>query len=427
MITILGAGLAGLACAYRLRQNKKEFIIYEKETTYGGLCQKIQIGEFFFDRFVHLSFTQDEEIQKMFSDSAESIILHQPKAFNYYHQKWLAHPAQNNLYPLDKKEQKIILDGFKNRDFTLDPKNYQEWLNSTYGEAFAERFPNSYTRKYWTVSPELLETKWVGTRVLQSDLSEIEEGISRNTPSTKFYTKEMKYPEKGAYQAFIDQWAEKEHIRFNHDLVKLDIHEKKLYYKNGTITPYSTIVSTLPLPYMISIMTNVPQNVITASKKLKATKGYTVSIGLQGQIKTPSLWFYVYDEDILFARVYSPSIKSPNNAPEGCSSLQAEIYYSDFKKLNISEELLAEHTIDKLVHMNIIDKSQVLFAKINQFDYANVIFTHHIYDSRKIVRDYLLSQNIYTAGRFGEWGYLWSDQAVRSGLNIAEYLSLKET
>ncbi|MGL5955650.1 MAG: protoporphyrinogen/coproporphyrinogen oxidase [Brevinema sp.] len=420
MVTILGAGVSGLGVAYRLRQHNQEYIIYEKESHYGGLCQKMEIAGFLFDRFVHFSFTEDQEVKQLFLDSAKKYIGHEPKAFNYYQQKWIAHPAQNNLYPLGKEEQDIILDGFRSRQQNDIPKrDYQEWLNEAFGEAFAQRFPNAYTRKYWTVEPKYLETKWVGERVLQSNLQEVEEGCQRTEPSNKFYTKEMRYPLNGAYQGFIDTWAEKEHVVYNHELIKWDNLNKTLYFQNGFKHIYTDIVSTLPLPFIISIMTDVPKDVHKASQKLYATKGVTISIGLKGELKKPMLWFYIYDEDILFARVYSPSMKSPNNVPLGCSSLQAEIYYSDLKPLNFSLDELVVHTIEKMVAMNIIDTEQVLFAEPHQFEYANVIFTHNIYKSRDKVRQWLLSQGIYTAGRFGEWGYLWSDQSLRSGLDTA--------
>lgn len=86
------------------------------------------------------------------------------------------------------------------------------------------------------------------------------------------------------------------------------------------------------MPKIVSMLESVPGNVREAAEKLKATSGYQVSIGLKGTNIPPYLWWYIYDEDILPARVYSPSLKSPDNAPEGCSSLQLEIYC---EKINI--------------------------------------------------------------------------------------------
>ena len=76
------------------------------------------------------------------------------------------------------------------------------------------------------------------------------------------------------------------------------------------------------------------------------------------------------------------------------------------------------HSVEKLVALNIIKKEDILFIDVRFEPYANVIFDHNIYEARKIVRDYLSSVGIETIGRFGEWGYLWSDQSLMSGLKI---------
>ena len=114
-------------------------------------------------------------------------------------------------------------------------------------------------------------------------------------------------------------------------------------------------------------------------------------------------------------RVYSPSLKSSDNAPEGCSSLQMEVYC---KENEYTEQELIEGTVGKLVEMEIIKQEDILFTHVGFEKYANVIFSEPIYGARKIVRDWLTEQGIVTFGRFGEWDYLWSDQSLLSGLNV---------
>ena len=70
------------------------------------------------------------------------------------------------------------------------------------------------------------------------------------------------------------------------------------------------------------------------------------------------------------------------------------------------------------VSLNILKQEDILFTDIRFEPYANVIFDHNIYEARKTVRDYLFSLGIETIGRFGKWGYLWSDQSLMSGLKV---------
>lgn len=50
---ILGAGISGLAAGQKLKEEGKNFLILEKNNSYGGLCDNFEIDGFRFDRFVH--------------------------------------------------------------------------------------------------------------------------------------------------------------------------------------------------------------------------------------------------------------------------------------------------------------------------------------------------------------------------------------
>ena len=88
------------------------------------------------------------------------------------------------------------------------------------------------------------------------------------------------------------------------------------------------------------------------------------------------------------------------------------------KQNEYTEQRLLDRTVGKLVEIGVIKEEDILFTHLGYEHYANVIFTEPIYRCRKIVRDWLSSVGIDTIGRFGEWDYLWSDQALVSGLRI---------
>ena len=168
--------------------------------------------------------------------------------------------------------------------------------------------------------------------------------------------------------------------------------------------------------HIVPLIDNVPEEVKEAASKLEATCGYHVSIALKTKNIPPYLWWYIYDEDNLASRVFSPSMKSPDNAPEECSSLQMEVYC---KENDYTEQELLDRTVGKLVEHGIIKQEDILFTHIGFEKYANIIFTEPIYEARKVVRGYLSSVGVETIGRFGEWDYLWSDQSLMSGLKIS--------
>lgn len=415
---ILGAGIAGISAAYHLKQKGKNSVIFEKDNDWGGLCGFFEIDGFRFDRFVHFTFAKDEKIAELFAKSSP-LYAHPPVSYNYWRGCWLKHPAQNNLAPLPIEEKVKIIDSFVNRPRkdVAEIFDYAEWLRVQYGDYFAENFPFAYTRKYWGVEAKQLETKWVGNRLHVSPLPEVLRGAFAEQQENFYYTKFMNYPKKGGFRSIMNECRKGLDIRLNKKAVRIDTAAKQVEFADGTVENYDNLISSLPLPEIIKMISNVPENVQNAAKQLRWTCGYQVSLGFNRPDVAKYLWFYIYDEDVPPARVYSPNLKSPDNAPDGCSSLQAEIFFANGVKV-VDKNIILQKTVEKLKEICQFNDSDVVVKDIRFEPYANIIFTPEIYESRKVVREWLQAQGIKTIGRFGEWDYLWSHQAFESGMKV---------
>ena len=432
---ILGSGIAGISAGYHLEKSGENVVIYEKDSDWGGLCGNFTINGFRFDRFVHFTFAPDEYIKNIFKESVE-LIEHVPFPSNYYKGIWIRHPAQNNLAPLSSEEKTDIIYDFVNRiEKPVDEiQDYGEWLRVQYGNYFAENFPFKYTRKYWGVEPEDLETKWVGNRLHVSPLGEVLRGSYEEQAENFYYTKFMKYPKKGGFRSILNKCREGLDIRFNKKVIKINPQEKIVIFKDGTSTKYTRLISSLPLPEIVKMIDGIPEEVKEAGLNLMHTSGYMVSLGFNRPDVAKHLWFYIYDEDILPARVYSPNLKSEDNVPEGCSSLQAEIFYANSGALENcpplvgepksmisgrgAQEIILEQTIEKLISMGLFKEEDLVVKDIRFEKYANVIFDKDIYKNRATVLDYLNKVGIESIGRFGKWEYFWTHQAFDDGRKV---------
>lgn len=415
---ILGAGIAGISAAYHLKQKGENSVIFEKDNDWGGLCGFFEIDGFRFDRFVHFTFAKDEKIAELFAKSSP-LYAHPPVSYNYWRGCWLKHPAQNNLAPLPIEEKVKIIDSFVNRPRkdVAEISDYAEWLRVQYGDYFAENFPFAYTRKYWGVEAKQLETKWVGNRLHVSPLPEVLRGAFAEQQENFYYTKFMNYPKKGGFRSIMNECRKGLDIRLNKKAVRIDTAAKQVEFADGTVENYDNLISSLPLPEIIKMISDVPENVQNAAKQLRWTCGYQVSLGFNRPDVAKYLWFYIYDEDVPPARVYSPNLKSPDNAPDGCSSLQAEIFFANGAKV-VDKNIILQKTVEKLKEICQFNDSDVVVKDIRFEPYANIIFTPEIYESRKVVREWLQARGIKTIGRFGEWDYLWSHQAFESGMKV---------
>lgn len=416
---ILGSGITGISAGYHLEKAGEKVVIYEKDNDWGGLCGNFTIDGFRFDKFVHFSFASDEYVVNQFKNSVD-LYEHVPFPSNYYNGTWLRHPAQNNLAPLSTDEKVEIISGFVNR--TIKPidkiENYEDWLRVQYGDYFAENFPFRYTRKYWGLEPKELETKWVGQRMYTPDIKQVLRGAFETQDECFYYAKVMKYPKKGGFRSILNKSREGLDIRFNKEVVEINSDEKFVRFKDGTKAEYTRLISTLPLPEIVKMISNCPQDVLNYADKLHNTCGYMVSLGFNKPDIAKYLWFYIYDEDILAARIYSPNLKSPDNVPEGCSSLQAEIFF-DCKAQIPNKETVLSNTIEKLEKMGIFKKDELVVTDIRFEKYANITFDKDIYKNRDFVLDYLKKIGIESIGRFGRWEYMWTHQAYADGITVA--------
>ena len=118
---------------------------------------------------------------------------------------------------------------------------------------------------------------------------------------------------------------------------------------------------------------------------------------------------------------------SPNNTPPSAGSIQSEVYYSNkYRPLDRSPEECIQPVIDDLKKCGIVrDDDKILFSNSMLMPYANVIFDHDRANALEIVHGYLDDIGIIYCGRYGEWGYLWTDESFISGENAAQTILSK--
>jgi protoporphyrinogen oxidase len=420
-IIILGAGIAGISAAYHLKKMGLTAEVYEASARSGGLLDNFTIDGFRFDNAIHLSFATEAEVREIFDSTP--YIAHPAVSWCWDDTLWLKHPVQNNLAPLEVKQKVDLIAGLVARP-NIDVKNYHDWLIYQYGESIATRWQLPYTEKYWTISAEQLGLDWIGNRVRRADIREVLHGAFTSETPSYYYATEMRYPKKGGYRAFIEPMIAQIEIQCEHQAVNIILANKQVRFANGKIANFEQLISTLPLPELIEIIDDVPPDVRAAAATLFATSVDLISVGFRNADVQPHLWFYIYDKEILAARAYSPSIKSPENVPEGRSSLQFEIYSSSRKPQIFSPEEMKSNTMMGLKKLGLIkSEADVIFMHHKQLPWGNVVFDLGMEERRDVVIDWLTRVGIIPAGRFGEWDYLWSNQSFMSGLKAARRIA----
>jgi protoporphyrinogen oxidase len=416
--------MAGFGASYRLHGEGIRPVAYDKATYYGGHTASFRDENgFLFDLGPHISFTKEPRIQDLFAGYVEQKYESvQINLNNYWRGVRVTHPAQLHLNALPKDLiVEIITDFVKEHAVERKIANYEDWLVASYGRKFAELFPMQYTRKYHLTSADNMSTDWLGPRMYRPSLEEMLRGALAPWKPELHYITHFRYPSQGGFLSYLKRLPEMADIKLEHEVVAIDPKQQSLRFANGHTTGFDALVSSIPLPELLPMIAGAPRDVVDSALRLACSTCVLVNVGVNRSDLSQSQMTYFYDADICFTRLSFPHMLSANNVPPGCGSIQAEVYFSSkYRPLTQSPDEFIEPVIRDLKLSGIIraeDKILTRHARIVR--YANVIFDLDRAQALKTVHGYLDDIGIAYCGRYGDWGYMWTDESFISGERAA--------
>lgn len=426
-IAVLGTGMAGLGAGSVLERASVPFVCYDKNSYLGGHTRSFRYDSgFVFDEGGHISFTKHDHVRDVLADNIRGKYEERSlRIDNYWRGRRIPHPVQCNLRGLPADLVVNVI-----RDFVAAQsgvmkagQTYAEWLYNAYGKSFAETFPMVYGRKYHTTTMDRLTTDWIGPRMYRPSLEEILRGAFECGVAGAHYVGTFRYPSVGGFVSYLEPFAERFEVRLNHRLTRLDPKQKMLQFANGERVEYEQVISSIPLPDLIPMIEGVPGEIVDSAGRLAFTQAVLINLGINRSDLSDTAITYFYDEDVIFSRVNLPHMFSEKNAPPGCGTIQAEVYFSDkyrpFTGASASE--LIEPVIADLRRCGFIRDSDSIMLKdasINR--YANVIFDGDRPGAVSKIHAFLDEIGVLYCGRYGNWDHAWTDEAFLSGGKAAE-------
>ncbi|MDX2234185.1 MAG: NAD(P)-binding protein [Hyphomonadaceae bacterium] len=424
-IVILGGGMAGFGAAHALHGAGVRARLYDERAQRGGHTSSYAFDDgFIFDDGPHISFTDNTRFQELLADSVGGA-FERIRAYvnNYWQGHWIKHPAHANLYGLPAD---LIIKCVKELVETSQAPapaihNYQDWLVAAYGPTFANTFPGEYTKKYHTTEARNLTTDWLGPRLYRGDLEQVLRGALEPETPELHYIDKFRYPTRGGFVSYLDKFLPMADQHYGHRVTAIDMQARALTFANGAATRFDRLISSVPLPALLPLIKGAPADVVEKARKLAVTRTVIVNIGLRRTNISRAHWTYFYDADICFSRLSFPHLFSPHVAPDGCGSIQAEVYFSDkYKPLEGSHADWIEPVIADLIRCGLVREGEEIVHRSSWLTSGNVIFDHDRPKGLADVHGYLEDIGIAYCGRYGDWGYMWTDESFVSGERAAQ-------
>ncbi|HWP49436.1 MAG TPA: FAD-dependent oxidoreductase [Candidatus Limnocylindrales bacterium] len=423
-IIIIGAGLAGLSTAFHLGQN---YQIFEKESEVGGLCRSFEINGFSFDYTGHLLHMRDpytkDLVARLLPDAFAS---HSRRAYIYSKGTYTEYPFQANTYGLSKEVIKECIAGFveaylkfPNGPQSAESLSFEDWVYQTFGAGIARHFMIPYNQKLWRTPLKEITADWVSWSVPRPTLDEILNGALGIKNRAFGYNPSFLYPKQGGICQLPQSFTKYiQNLHLKKKVVEISLQQRTICLDDNTVYSYDALVSTMPLPSLLRIIRDLPEEIRKAGKTLRYLSVYDVNLGVKRPGISDKHWIYFPEPQFPFYRVGFPMNYAPDTVPKGCSSMYVEVSHLPEEKIPASQ--LMEDVMAGLIQCGILrDEDEILASNIVDIPCAYVIHDRNRQEALKLIHPYLESQNIYAIGRYGRWEYSSMEQAILSGRDMA--------
>jgi len=419
---ILGAGPAGIAAAIRLGKSAK---IIDKNNFIGGQSASIEIGEAVFDIGGHSFHTPHPFVKDLVYDSLE-MFEQVRKAYCYSYDTLIPYPFQKSFRQINNPA--IVEEcarGLENVDATRNSDNFKQFISNRFGDGIAKHFMNPYNEKLWARDLTKLDAKWVGERVAAP------EGIKEKFDLEGGQRKPLQadtvvaYPAKGGFGEIYKALAKKVHdIELGVKVTKIDTKSKTVYTDSGRTFQYNNLISTVPINELVKITDNLNPEIVSSVNELEYMSLKCILVAINHPVDTEIQRIYSGDDD-------NPAHKTAINhnssdwlRKRNHHGIMGEVSYSEFKFMKRKD--LEQWFLDCLLKMGIIKSfNEVLETRTIDIKYAYPVPTHNRVEIMDKTRAHLNESSIYSLGRFGEWAYINSDEALARGMILGEELAGK--
>ena len=404
---VIGAGISGLAFAVQKKED--DYLILEKNSVAGGLCQSFRKAGYVWDVAGHFFHFHSENTKKYYEELMEGkkqcTAIKCAKA--YYAGNYMDAPFQYNIHQLPANEFLECLTDLYYADCPEGNIPFDQFVQKKFGEGIANKFLIPYNEKLYACKMNDLERDSMGAFLPKLDfemLMKFYRGYKGET-----YNDTFRYPINGC-DGIIDalcKQLDKNRIHLNEEVVDINYSEKTIVTTKGQYE-YEYLINTAPLSEFGRMIHDDNVNILNYNKVLVLNIGFD-----KPSIDKQVSWAY-YPGDEIFYRVGFYN----NIASTELLSIYVEIGYSANAEIDISEAL--SKTLIDLKRTGVINEHQVVAYEpyIINPGYAHITTQGKEYTNSLIKK--MECNNVFMVGRYARWEYSAMDDSLEQAEALAK-------
>ena len=446
---ILGAGLAGLAAASRLKDHGCRVQVLEAQPHVGGLAASFTIktewGEFDYDNGPHRFHTNEEhltaEVERLLGDN----VCHADRLSRIFlYGRFFDYPlnGSNVLKNLPKTVLiKAFLDFFAVKIRSIFKKvpddNFENWVVNRFGRKLYDVFFGTYTEKTWGIPCNQISADWASQRIsLLSLWDTVMKTLFRPKNVPRTLVSRFVYPRRGgigrlceAYRRDLEEAGME--VLTSAPVTSVRVEDGRLLgiearTLDGTrFFQADQVLSTIPVTTLVRLMDpEPPREIMESVQALKHRSMIFVYLILDRPRLTHDHWIYLPEQRLITHRLSEFKNFSPDSAPPDKTLICAEITcdYGD-DDWNKSDEELRRVVARDLVDIGLLKEDEILHTFSRRERHAYPLYDLTYRENKDRILDYVNAiEGLETTGRQGLFKYNNMDHSIAMGLNAADNL-----
>lgn len=438
-VAIIGAGPAGITCAYELARYGIRVEVFESSGEVGGMARTIKLWGQEVDLGPHRFFSDDIRVNNLWLE----VVGHDYKMVNrltriYYKGKFYYYPikAFDVLLKLGFFTASACLFSYLSEKIkpTKQEGTLESWITHKFGKRLFELFFKSYSEKLWGIACNEVDADFAAQRIKGFSLGEaIKKAMGMISKNHKTLVDQFAYPHHGTgmvYERMRDSINNKGgKVKCNlpiKGVVKTNGVANGIELENGEIKFYDQIVSTMPINVLINNWKDVPKDILSYTNSLKFRNTILVYLQIDGKDIFPDNWIYVHSNEIRTGRITNFRNFPTADSEKTNTSIIALEYWcnSDEPIWAMPDKELIELAKGEIKTIQIINGAQVLNGHVEKIAKCYPIYNRNYKVGLKPIEKYLSNiKGLTVIGRNGAFKYNNQDHSILMGILAAENIA----
>jgi protoporphyrinogen oxidase len=441
-VAILGAGVAGLAAAWRLLQLRPDWKVdvYEAEPHPGGLAASWGGDKYLADFGPHRIFTELPEIERLLpeliADDEMLIVKRRSELLlrgHFYRYPVAAGELVRHMGPF-----KVAWFGASALAAKLhagrDPRNFEEAMVDAFGRAAYKVLVEPYTRKVWKTAPPDLSAEIARVRVSAGGSGNLlRRMIGREKQGAPTALASFRYIRGGVQNLVrslvrkVESAGGRVHLKQPVTLAGVTDSRMQLQPGDREMVDADYVISTIPINDLVSQLGEFVPDLIAseAVDSLPYLGMVLVGLTVNRPRFSPNSWLYFPEEQFIFNRAYEPKNFDPGMAPADRSMAVFEVTSLPRQApWTLSDEDIISDTKRGAIRTGIVTAEEVGEIFAARLRHAYPLYRLGYENDLAAAFRYLKGfGRLISTGRQGLFNHNNMDHSMLMGMRAAEYVA----